>query len=150
MANRPTASTSRAGRPRTRSRSVHLPTCILVAFKAVRPRTQSVQKSQVKGKGTGKGKGAKKKLGKAVVVISSESEDSKVDFLHHPPYQPVNLPGEEPQDPNQPLDIPAKGPEEQGELNQPINIPAKGAEEPLEPNNPNPLPENPPIPMANN
>ena len=74
MADRPTASTSRACRPRTRSRSVHLPTCMPVATKAVRSREQSVQKSQVKGKGkgTGKGKGAKKKSGKAVVVISSE------------------------------------------------------------------------------
>ena len=98
MADRPTASTSRDGRPRTRSRSAHLPTQIPIASKAVRPRAQSVQKSQVKGKGkgTGKGKGAKKKLGKAVIVISSESEDSEVDFLHHPPNQPVNLPAEEP------------------------------------------------------
>ena len=57
MAGRPMASTSRAGRPRTRSRSVHLPTCISIASKAVRPREQSVQKTQVKGKGTGTGKG---------------------------------------------------------------------------------------------
>ena len=55
MADRPTASTSRAGRPRTRSRSVHLPRCIPVAYKAVRPRSKSVHKTQVKGKGTGKG-----------------------------------------------------------------------------------------------
>ena len=51
MADRPTASTSRAVRPRTRLRSVHLPTCIPIASKAVRPRAQSVQKTQVKGKG---------------------------------------------------------------------------------------------------
>ena len=56
MADRPTASTSRAVRPRTRSRSAHLPTHIPVASKAVRPRTKSVHKTQVKGKGTGKGK----------------------------------------------------------------------------------------------
>ena len=64
MADRPMASTSRAGRPRARSRSVHLPTNIPITSKAVRPRGQSVQKSQVKGegKGTGKGKGAKKKV----------------------------------------------------------------------------------------
>ena len=66
MADRPMASMSRAGRPRMRSRSAHLPTCIPVASKAVRPRAQSVQKSQVKG--TGKGTGVKKNLGKAVVV----------------------------------------------------------------------------------
>ena len=59
------ASTSRAGRPRMRSRSAHLPTCIPVASKAVRPRAKPVQKTQVKGKGKvmGKGKGAKKKVG---------------------------------------------------------------------------------------
>ena len=57
MADRPMASTSRAGRPRMRSRSVHLPTCIPVASKVVRPRAKSVQKTQVKGKGKGTGKG---------------------------------------------------------------------------------------------
>ena len=135
MADRPMASTSRAGRPRTRSRSVHLPTHIPVASKAVKPRAKSAYKTQVrgKGKGTGKGKSDKKKPGKAAVVISSDSEDSEVDFLHYPPNQPVNLPAEETEEPNQPLDIPA---EETGE--------------PEEPNNPIPLPENLPIPMANN
>ena len=54
MADRPTASTSRAGRPRMRSRSVHLPTCIPVASKAAKTRAKSVQKPQVKGKGKGK------------------------------------------------------------------------------------------------
>ena len=65
MAGRPTASTSRAGRPRMRSRSAHLPTHIPIASKAVRPRVKSVQKTQVKdkGKGTGKGQSAKKKSG---------------------------------------------------------------------------------------
>ena len=50
MADRPMASTSRAGRPRMRSRSVHLPThtCIPVAYKAVKPRAKSVHKAQVK------------------------------------------------------------------------------------------------------
>ena len=152
MADRPMASTSRAGRPRTRSRSANLPPCIPIASKAVRPRAQSLQKSQVKhkGKGTGKGKGAKKKSGKAVVVISSDSEDSEVDFPHHPPNQPVNLPAEEPQEPNQPLDIPAEGPGEPEEPNHPLNIPVEGAGEPQEPNNPNQIPEHLPVPMANN
>ena len=161
MADRPMASTSRAGRPRTRSRSAHLPTCIPIASKAVRPRSKSVQKTQVKGTGTGKGKSAKKKLGKAVVVVSSDSEDSEVDFPHHPPNQPLDIPAEGPQGPNQPLDIPAEEPQEQNqhldvpaeepeEPNQPLNIPAEGAEEPQNPNNPNPLPEHPPMPMANN
>ena len=99
MANRPTASTSRAGRLRTRSRSAHLPKHILVASKAVRPKAKSVQKTQVKGKGkgTGKGKGSKKKSGKPVVVVNSDSEDLEVDFLHHPPNQPQDIPAEQPQ-----------------------------------------------------
>ena len=127
MADRLKASTSRAGRPRTRLTSVHLPTCthIPVAFKAVKPRVKSVHKAQVKGKGD------KKKPGKAAVVISSDSEESlgEVDFPHFPPNQPENLPAEEPEEPNQPLDIPA--------------------EEPDQPNNPNSLPELP-VPMVNN
>ena len=89
-------------------------------------------------------------MGKAVVVISSDSEDSEVDFPQHPPNQPVNLLAEEPQEPNQPLDVTAEEPEEPEEPNQPLNIPADGANEPEEPNNPNPLPENPPVSMANN
>ena len=100
-----------------RSRSVHLPTCIPVATKAAKTRAKSVQKPQVKGKGNGKSD--KKKPGKAAKVISSESEDSEVDFPHLPPNQPLDIPAEEP-------------------------------EEPEEPNNCNPLPVNPPIPMANN
>ena len=72
MADRPMASTSRAGRPRTRSRSAHFPTHIPVASRMVRPRAKSVHKMQVKGKGkgTGKGEGDKKKPGKAAIVIS--------------------------------------------------------------------------------
>ena len=129
MADRPTASTSRAGRPRTRSRSAHLPTCIPVASKAVRPRAKSIHKTQVKGKG--KGKSDKKKPGKAAIVISSDSEESlgEVDFPHFPPNQARDLPAEQPEEANQPLYIPAEGPEE--------------------PNNPNPLAELP-VPMANN
>ena len=129
MADRPMASTSTAGRPRMRSRSVHLPTCIPVASKAAKPRARSVYKAQVKGKSD------EKKSGKTTIVISSDSEESsgEVDFPHFPTNQPVNLPAEEPEEPNQPLDIPAEGPEE-----------------PDQPNNPNPLPENLPVPMANN
>ena len=125
MADRPTASTSRAGRPR--ARSVHLPTCIPVASKAARPRAKSVYKAQVKGKGN-----SKKKLGKTTIEISSDAEVSsgEVDSPNLPiPNQPLDLPAEEQEQPNQPLDVPA--------------------EEPEQPNNPNPLPENPPIPMPN-
>ena len=66
MADRPKASTSKAGRPRMRSISVHLPSCISVAPKAVKPRTKSAQRTQVEGKdkGGGKGKSTNKKLGK--------------------------------------------------------------------------------------
>ena len=68
MADRPTASTSRACRPRMRSRSVHLPTCthIPVASKAAKSRAKSIHKAQVKGKG----RGDKTKLCKAAIVIS--------------------------------------------------------------------------------
>ena len=130
MADRSTASTSRASKPRLRSRSAHLPTCIPVASKAAKPRAKSVYKAQVKGKGD-----SKKKLGKTTIVISSDSEASlgEVDFPHFPPNQPLDLSTEEPEQLNQPLDILAEGPEE-----------------PDQPNNPYPLPENPPIPMANN
>ena len=129
MADRPTASTSRAGGPRTRSRSVHLPTHISIASKAAKPRAKSVYKTPVKGKGD------KKKLGKTTIVIISDSEESsgEVNFPHFPPNQPVDLPAEEPEEPNQPLDISAEGPKE-----------------PDQPNNLNPLPQNLPIPMANN
>ena len=164
MADRPTASTSRAGRPRVRSRSVHLSTCMPVASKAVRPRAKSVQKTQVTGKGAGKGKSTKIKLGKAVAVVSSDSEGLEVDFLHHPPNQPqdilaeqpqepnppVNVPAEEPEEPDHPLDILVEGPGEPEGPQQPANIPAGEAEQPQEPNNPNPLPEQPPMPLANN
>ena len=120
-------STFRAGRPKTRSRSAHVPTHIPIASKAVRPRARSVQKTHVKGKGkgTGKGKSGKKKLGKALVVISSDSEDLEVHFPHHPPNQPQDLPAEqprtakEPQEPNHPLDILVEGPGEPEEHNNP-------------------------------
>ena len=98
MADRPMASTSRAGRPRTIS--VHLPTCIPVASKAAKPRAKSVYKAQVKGKGN-----SKKKLGKTAIVISSDLEASlgEVVFPNLPiPNQPLDLPAEEQEQPNQP------------------------------------------------
>ena len=125
MADRPMASTSRAGRPRMRS--AHLPKHLPVASKAAKPRAKSVYKAQVKGNGN-----SKKKLGKTTIVISSDTEASsgEVDFPNLPiPNQPLDLPAEKQEQPNQPLDIPVKEPEQ--------------------PNNPNPLPENPPVPMAN-
>ena len=50
MADRPTTSTSRAGRPRMRSKSVYLPPCIPAAPKAGKLRTTSAQKHQQKVK----------------------------------------------------------------------------------------------------
>ena len=126
------------------------------------PWAKSVQKTQVKG--AGKGKSTKKKLGKAVVVLSSDSEDLEVDFPYHPPNQPqdipaeqprelnppVNIPAEELQEPDHPLDILLEGPGEPEGPQQHANIPVGEAEQPHEPNNPNPLPEQPPVLMANN
>ena len=94
MADRPMASTSRAGRPRTRSRSVHLLSCIPGASKAVKPRTKSTQRQQVKGKGKlqVKVRLPGKKSGKAAAVVSSDSEDLEVDFPHHPQISPMRYP----------------------------------------------------------
>ena len=83
MADRPTTSMSRAGRPRMRSRSVHVPSHIPVASKARKHRTASAQRIPTKGKGTGKSKKATKKVNKAVAVVSSDSEDLEVDFPYY-------------------------------------------------------------------
>ena len=101
-------STTRAGRPRKRSRSVHLPSCIPVAPKTVKPRTKSAQRTLTKGKGKGTGKGKKttKKSNKAVEVVSSDSEDLEVDFPHHHPNQPHEVPTDSPQEPNPPAENP--------------------------------------------
>ena len=90
MADRPMTSTSRAGKPRTRLRSGHLPSCIPVAPKAGKLRTKSAQRASIRGKckGAGKGKKSTKKSDKVVTVVSSDSEDLEVDFPHHPPNQP--------------------------------------------------------------
>ena len=100
MADRPTTSMSRVGRLRMRSRSVHIPSHIQVAPKAVKPRTRSTQRTPTKGKGKGTGKGKKtpKKSDKAAaaVVVSSDSEDLEADFPHHPPNQPHEVPTDSP------------------------------------------------------
>ena len=158
MADRPMVSTSRAGRPRTRSRSVHLPSHIPVAPKTVKPRTKSAQRTPAKGKGAGKGKKTTKRSDKAAAVISSDSEDLEVDFPHHHPNQPHKVPTELPQEPNPPADAPAEEKQEPAypvdipieEPHHPAHVPAGDAEQPQEPGNPNPLPIQPPIPMANN
>ena len=110
MADRPMASTSRVGSPRMRSRSVYPFTHIPVV---VEPRAKSAQKTQVKGKGKGTGKGkSTKKKSKTVVVVSSDSEDLEVDFPKYLPSQPLNLPEEQPQEPENPVDALAEGPGE--------------------------------------
>ena len=151
MADRPMTSISKAGRLRMRSRSVHLPSHIPIAPKAVRPKTKSAQRTPAKGKGkgAGKGKSTNKKLGKAATVLSSDSEDLEVDFPLHPPNQPHDLPAEQAQEPNPPADVPAEepqGPNHQLDVpavepHQPANVPAGDAEQPQEPNNPDPLPD---------
>ena len=142
---------------------LQFPTCIPVA---VRPRAKSVHIPQAKGKGKGtdKGKNIKKMLSKAVVVISSDSEDLEVEFPNLPHNQPQDIPAEQPEEPNlpgnvpaeelqepdHPVDIPVEGPGEPEVQQQPIVVPAGEADPPQEPNNPDPLPDNPPTLMANN
>ena len=156
MAYRPMTSMSRAGRPRKRSRSAHVPSLIPIASKAGKHRTASAHRIPTKDKGAGKGKKATKKSNKAVVVVSSDSEDLDVDFPHYHLNQPHKVSTELPQQPKPPADTPA---EEQQEPDHPAdnpieehpaNAPAEDAEQPQNPGNPNPLPVQPSIPMANN
>ena len=156
MADRPTTSMSRAGRPRMRSRPVHILSHIPVASKARKLRTASAQRTPTKGKGAGKDKKATKKSNKAVAVVSSDSEDLEVDFPHYHPDQPHKVPTELPQQPNPPADTPT---EEQQELDHHTdnlieehltNVLGEDIEQPQNPGNPNPLPVQPPIPIANN
>ena len=97
---------------------MHLPSCIPVTPKAVKPRTKSAQRTEVKGKGngTGKCKSTNKKSGKAAVLVSSDSEDLEVDFPHHPPNQPHEIPAEQPQKPKPPADTPAEEQQEPDHL----------------------------------
>ena len=114
MADRPTTSMTRVGGPRTRSRSVHILSCLPVVPKAVKPRTKSAQRMprKGKGKGTGKGKKTNKKSNKAVTVVSLDSEDLEVDFPHYPPNQPHEVPADLHQEPNPPADTPVEEPQE--------------------------------------
>ena len=92
MADRPIASTSREGRPRMRSQTMHLSSHTPVTPKTERHRTTSEQKSLTKGKGAGKGKKASKKSNKQIEVVSSDSEDLEVDFPNYHPNQPHEEP----------------------------------------------------------
>ena len=75
MAGKPTASTSRAGRPRTRSQSAHLSSCIPMTPNTGKHRTTSKQRALTKSKGAGKGRKTSKKSNTPIVVVSSDSED---------------------------------------------------------------------------
>ena len=138
MEDRPTASTSRAGRPRTRSQSVHLSSCIPVTSKTGKHRTTSKQRASTKGKGTGKGKKASKKSSKPIVVVSSGSEDLEVEFPNYHPNQSHEVPADIPQEPNPPANTPVEEQQEHEphidspieEPHHPANVPVGDAEEP--------------------
>ena len=158
MADRPIASTSREGRPRMRSQSMHLSSCTPVTPRTDRHRKTSEQRSPMKGKGAGKGKEASKKSNKQIEVVSSDSEDWEVDFPNYCSNQPHEVLAKIPQEPNPP----AKAPVEEQQAQEPhvdaptkklhnvVNIPAWDAEEPQHPGNLNLIPTQPPILMANN
>ena len=85
--------------------------------------------------------------------MSSDSEDLEVDFPHYPTNQPDEVPTDLPQEPNPAADVPVERPgeaEEQQEPQHPMHIPIEDVEQPQDPGNPNPIPVQPPIPMANN
>ena len=160
MADRPIASTSREGRPRMRSQSMHLS-----SHTSVTPRTEeghrttsSKQRSPTKGKGAGKGKKASKKSNKQIEVVSSDSEDLEVDFPNYHPNQPHKVPTEIPQEPNPPAKAPVEEQQAQEphvdtpieELHHLANVPVGDKEEPQNPGNLNLIPAQPPILMANN
>ena len=158
MADRPIASTSRAGRPRMGSISAHQSSCIPVDPMTGKLRTTSTQRAPMKGKGAGKSKETTKKSNKPVIVVSSDSEDLEVDFPNYHPNQLHEVPIEILQEPNPPADAPVEEQQEPEQLvgdpieepHHPANVPAGDAEEPQDPGNFNPLPVQPPIPMANN
>ena len=70
MADRPIASTTRAGTPRMRSISVHQSSCTPVDPTTGRLRSTSTQRAPMKGKGACKGKKTTKKLNKPNIVVS--------------------------------------------------------------------------------
>ena len=112
-ADRPTASTFRAGTPRTRSQSVYLSSHIPVIPKTGKHSTTSKQRAPTKGKGAGKGEKASKKSSKPIVVVSSDSEDLEVDFPNYHPNQPHEVPADIPQESHPPADAPVEEQQEQ-------------------------------------
>ena len=132
MADRPTASTSRAGRPRMRSQSAHLSPCTPVTPRKGKHRTISKQRALAKGKGAGKGKKASRKSSKPIVVVSSDSEDLEVDFQNYCPNQPHEVPADIPLEPNPPADAPVEEQQEQeSHINDPIEEPPHHANTPV-------------------
>ena len=151
MADRPIASTSREGRPKMRSQSMHLSPCTPVTPRTERHRTTSKQRSPIKGKGAGKGKKASKKSNKQIEVVCSYSEDLEVDFPnyhsnqpHEEPNPPAKAPVEEQQAHEPHVDAPIE------ELHHLMNILVGDAEEPKNPGSLNLIPTQSPILMANN
>ena len=94
MADRPTASMSRAGRPRMTSISVHQSSHKPVDPMTDKLRTTSIQRALTKGKGVGNGKKTKKKVNKPVIVVSLDSKDLEIDFPNYNSTQPHEVPTE--------------------------------------------------------
>ena len=126
MANRPSTSTSRVGRPRTRS---HV---LVVKPKFDRPRSKSAHASKIthssKNTKVKKTPGRPPKQVKVVpllecrVIIEIDSDNSDIEFPFHPEGLP-DLPHVEPDQPNLPAD----------QQNQEANLPPNQAEQ-LDPN----------------
>ena len=141
MADRPTASMSRTGRPRMRSVSAQQSSCIPADPTTGKLRTTSTQRTLTKGNGTGKGKKTAKKVKESNDVVSSDSEDLEVDFPNYHPNQPRKIPTEILQVPNPPADTPVEEQQIPEHLaGDPIerphhlaNVPAGDVEEPQNP-----------------
>ena len=90
--------------------------------------------------------------------MSSDSEDLEIDFPNYHPNQLHEVPAEIPQDPNPPENAPVEVQQEPEHLiddpieepHHPTNISAGDIQEPQDPGNFNPIPAQPPVPMANN
>ena len=93
-----------------------------------------------------------RKLSKSIAIVSSDSEDSEVDFPNYYPNQSHQVPADAPQEPNPPADAPVEEKQEKGatHTNDPIEAPVVDAEELQNPGNPNPVPAHLPVLMANN
>ena len=160
MADRPSTSTSRVGRPR--SRSVHQTPCVpLVKPKVGRPRSKSAHASKItdssKNTKVKKTPGRPPKQVKVVPspeqkVIEIDSDNSDREFPFHPERLPDLPPVELDQinPPNQQVNIPVGegNQQDQAEQPEPNQVPNQPLDAPVvEPNQPNQTP-NLPDPMA--